>query len=62
MRSYLSSELELNVVDRIKEEAEEDTIRRLLIHKQNLLAQIEQLNVRPTTSKSSSKPIESQIP
>ena len=40
MRSYLSSELELNVVDRIKEEAEEDTIRRLLIHKQNLLAQI----------------------
>lgn len=44
VRSYLSSDLELTTLDRIKDEAEEEAIRRLLIRKQNLLAELEHVN------------------
>lgn len=51
MRSYLSSDLELSTLDRIKDEAEEEVIRRLLIRKQNLLAELEHIrNVGPPSS------------
>lgn len=39
----MPSDLELAMLDRIKEEAEEEAMRRLMIRKQNLLAELELL-------------------
>ena len=60
VRSYLSSDLELTSLDRIKDEAEEEVIRRLLIRKQNLLAELEhkQQNVGSPEESSAPEPME----
>lgn len=47
VRSYLSSDLELPAVEKAKEEAADEAMRRLLIRKQDLLAEIEMIQQRP---------------
>lgn len=56
VRSYLSSDLKLTSLDRIKEEAEEEAIRRLLIRKQNLLAQLEHTQLTNVTTEVTETP------
>lgn len=50
VRSYLPSDLELTTLDRIKDEAEEESIRRLIIRKQNLLAELEHVRNMESSS------------
>lgn len=45
----MSNDLELSTLDRIRDEADEETVRRLIIRKQNLIAQLELIQQQQST-------------